>query len=576
MLDKRLVHEAKKNRSFLILTVCLGLAAGLLTVLQAGCFAHIVSEVFIQKQSLHAVWPLMLTLLAVIFLRTLISFLSEVFAQRIASRIKAELRQKLLAKIFSLGPAYLKGERTGEMVNALVEGIETLEDYFSRYLPQLALAALIPLLILIFVFPRDLMSGFLLLITAPLIPIFMILIGKWADSLTKKQWESLSRMSAHFLDVLQGLTTLKIFGRSKAQIKIIARVSDDFRQTTLGVLRVAFLSALVLELVSTVSTALVAVSLGLRLVYSYITFEQAFFLLLLTPEFYLPLRRLGSQFHAGLSGVNAANRIFEVLETPVSKEARHKQTSLSGKPMLNLSFHDLHYAYDDGRRKALSGLTFEVRHGEQVALVGKSGSGKTTAANLLLRFIEPDHGEIKLNGISLSQIPADEWRRYVSYVPQHPYLFYGTVRENILLAQPDASEEEMTAAAKLAGADEFIRLLPQGYDTLIGEDGIRLSGGQAKRIAIARAFLKDAPLLILDEATADLDPEAENEIADSLRQLMQGRTVIIIAHRLSTVKRADRIVVLADGQVVETGRHEELMKNRGMYYRLVTAYKGAA
>ena len=576
MLDKRLVHEAKKTRGFLLLTVCLGFAAALLTVMQAGYFAHTVSKVFIQKQGLNTVWPLMLALLAVIFLRAIISCLSEVFAQRIAARIKAELRQRLLAKIFSLGPVYLKGERTGEIVNTLLEGIEALEDYFARYLPQLALAALIPLFILVFIFPRDLMSGFLLLITAPLIPIFMILIGKWADSLTQKQWESLSRMSAHFLDVLHGLTTLKIFGRSKAQITIIARVSDNFRQTTLGVLRVAFLSALVLELVSTVSTALVAVSLGLRLVYSHITFEQAFFLLLLTPEFYLPLRRLGSEFHAGLSGMNAANRIFEVLDTPISKEVRNKQISLNGEFMLNLAFHDLHYAYDNGTRAALNGLTFEVHHGEQVALVGKSGSGKTTAANLLLRFIEPDHGEITLNGISLSQIPPDEWRRYVSYVPQHPYLFYGTVRENILLGRPDASEEEITAAVKLAGADGFIRRLPHGYDTLIGENGVMLSGGQAKRIAIARAFLKDAPLLILDEATAGLDPETENEIAVSLKRLMQGRTVIIIAHRLSTVRRADRIVVLADGQVAETGRHEELMKKQGIYYHLVTAYKGAA
>ncbi|WP_423055361.1 thiol reductant ABC exporter subunit CydD [Zhaonella formicivorans] len=574
MLDKKLMTEAKKSRRFLALTITLGMFTGLLTVLQAGYFARVVSGVFLRGEGLRQVWHWLMFLLAVIVLRAGSAWLAEVVAYRAAARIKEDLRQRLLAHLFALGPLYARGERTGELVNLVVEGVESLEAYFARYLPQLALSVLVPVLILGFVFPLDLLSGFIMLFTAPLIPLFMILIGKWADHLTQRQWDDLSRMSAHFLDVLQGLTTLKIFGRSKDQLEIIARFSDRFRVSTLGVLRVAFLSALVLELFSTISTALVAVALGLRLVYARITFEQAFFLLLLAPEFYLPLRMLGAQFHAGLTGVSAAKRIYEVLGLLPPGNSQGS-TPLSTQVQLHLTFQDVHYAYD-GNRPALQGVSFKVRPGERVALVGASGSGKSTVAGLLLRFMEPDSGRITVNGMPLRELPAQEWLRLVAYVPQHPYLFTGTVRANISLGQPEASMEEVIAAAKLARAHDFICSLPQGYDTPLGERGMGLSGGQARRIAIARAFLRNAPLLLLDEATAGLDPENEQEIEAALDSLMQGRTALIIAHRLSTVRRADRVLVLDKGRVAEAGKHEELMQREGIYYHLVTAFGGAA
>jgi ATP-binding cassette subfamily C protein CydD len=474
----------------------------------------------------------------------------------------------------ALGPAYVWDEQSGELANTAVEGIEALDAYFRQYLPQVALAALVPLTVLLFIFPLDWLSGLILLLTAPLIPLFMVLIGNTADALTRRQWTSLSRMSAHFLDVLQGLTTLKVFGRSRAQIQVIAQISDQYRQTTMGVLRVAFLSALVLEMVATLSTAVVAVQIGLRLLYGRMGFEAALFVLLLAPEFYLPLRMLGTRFHAGIAGVAAAQRIFDVLNiAPKVKDNEVASIAPTSSPDLQfaLSFNEVYYAYDDGSRPALNGLSLEVSPGQQVALVGPSGAGKSTVGYLLLRFIEPDRGTITVGGQPIQDLPLQSWRQQVAWLPQNPYLFYGTVAENMRLGRPWAGPDEIAWAARQAHAQAFIEALPQGYNTRIGERGVRLSGGEAQRIALARAFLKDAPLLVLDEATANLDPEIEDLIQEAMARLLKSRTAIIIAHRLSTVHKADQILVMEAGRVVEQGAHGDLAQRDGPYRRLLQA-----
>lgn len=588
LLERNLLAEARRVRLHLALTIALGLGAGFLTILQAGYLARVISAVFLGGQGLYSVRPWLLILLSLFFLRAVLVWGSRVTSHRAAARVKYDLRQRLVSHLLVLGPVPLKSEHTGELVNVLTEGVEALEDYFAGYLPQLARAALLPLLFLAFVFPRDLASGLILLGTAPLIPLFMFLIGQQAEDLSRQQWATLGRLSGHFLDVLQGLTTLKIFNRSWEQVRILAQVSECFRDTTLGVLRVAFLSALVMELVATLSTALVAVTVGLRLVYNRMPFEQALFLLLLAPEFYLPLRLLGSRFHAGLDGVTAARRIFAILDQPLPAGASSVEGSWLGgrgvpvikkpprRPGLHIALQNVYYSYDKGSRQALEGVSLELHPGERVALVGPSGAGKTTIVHLLLRFLEPDAGEILVNGTPLSRIPLQEWRRQVALVPQHPYFFHGSIADNLLLARPDASREELNTAAGQAGAHEFITRLPLGYDTAIGERGARLSGGQRQRLAIARAFLKDAPFIILDEATANLDPVADRVIQAALERLMTGRTALIIAHRLSTIYQADRILVLDSGRVIETGRHEELMARQGVYYHLVAAFNDPA
>jgi ATP-binding cassette subfamily C protein CydD len=574
-LDKRLIQQAWSTRLYLALTIGFGALVGLILVWQALLISRIVAGVFLAGKTLIGVQPQLLLLLALSITRAGLSWGSEVTAQKISGHVKHSLRQRLMRHLFTLGPAYTSGERSGELTNTVVEGVETLEAYFSQYLPQLAMAALVPLTILIFVLPLDLTSGLVLLLTAPLIPIFMILIGDAADRLTQRQWKSLSRMSAHFLDTLQGLTTLKILGRSRDQARVISEIGTRFRQSTLSVLRVAFLSALVLEMVATLSTAVVAVEIGLRLLYGRLAFEQAFFVLILAPEFYLPLRMLGTRFHAGMSGVAAAGRIFEILDTPL-RQVKSSPQHRKGPPeyRFDIHFQNVHYTYENDRRTALHDLSLRIPPGHKVAIVGPSGSGKSTIAHLLLRFIDPDGGAINIDGQSLDSLDITAWRSQIAWVPQNPYLFNASVGENIRLANPNASPEEVIHAARQAHAHDFIQALPQAYDTLVGERGSRLSGGQAQRIALARAFLKRAPFLILDEATANLDPEIEAQLREAMEHLLQNRTALIIAHRLGVVLNADVILMIAGGRIIETGSHAALLEDGGPYSRLFTAYGG--
>jgi ATP-binding cassette subfamily C protein CydCD len=586
-LDKRLVSQAAGVRRGLALTIGTGLLAGIVLVGQARFLSRVVGRVFLAGDGLEQVRPLLLGLLALALARAALVWLGEVAAGRAAGRLKADLRERLAAHLLALGPAYLQGERTGELANTAVEGVEALDAYFSQYLPQLALAALVPLTFLLFVFPQDWLSGLVLLLTAPLIPVFMILIGDLARTLTRRQWAALSRMSAHFLDVLQGLATLKLLGRGQEQTETIARVGERFRETTMGVLRVAFLSALVMELVATISIALVAVQIGLRLLSGRLGFEEAFFILILAPEFYLPLRLLGARHHAAMAGLEAARRIFQVLETedlsPRPPSLRGKGGSypplfvgvgwgvglISPPSSFHLVFTGVHYAYEDERRPALHGVSFELPPGRHVALVGPSGAGKSTIAHLLLRFIEPQRGTITVDGAPLHEFPPAAWRARVAWVPQNVYLFHASVADNIRLARPDAALDEVVRAARQAHAHQFIQALPQGYETPVGERGARLSGGQAQRIALARAFLKDAPLLILDEPAAHLDPEHEALLGETFARLVQGRTVLTIAHRMSTVAGADRILVLDGGHVVQAVTHAALLEAAGLYRRMV-------
>jgi ATP-binding cassette subfamily C protein CydD len=582
VINKRLLQLAQSARFNLILTIMLSLLGGIVLVGQAYFLSQIINSVFLEQQTLVDVRSLLLILLILSLIRAGFTWSGQASAQRVAGQVKTNLRNRLTAHLLALGPAYTHGERTGELTNTAVEGVESLNAYFSQYLPQLATAALVPVTILLVVFPIDTLSGLVLLFTAPLIPIFMILIGQQADRMTRRQWTSLSRMSAHFLDVLQGLTTLKILNRSRQQTDTIARISYRFGEVTMRVLRVAFLSALVLELVATLSVAIVAVEIGLRLLYGRIEFVDALFILILAPEFYIPLRMLGTRFHAGMSGVAAAQRIFEVLDTPVSETASETTATTDHRPLttdntqlaseFSIKFDDVHYAYDDGERPALNGVSLTLSPGQKVALVGPSGAGKSTMAHLLLRFIDPQQGKITINDTPLSSLDLSAWRAQVAWVPQNPYLFHGTIIENIRLARPNADFDTVQTAARQAYADDFIDALPQGYDTPISERGVRLSGGQAQRIALARAFLKNAPLLILDEATANLDPEHEAHIQTAIKQLLQNRTALIIAHRLNTVTSANQIVVMDEGKIVGQGTHDALVKNTGLYHHLTTAF----
>ncbi len=573
MIDRRLLSLARSGRGAWVAVAALAVCGAGLAIGQAWSLSRLLDRAFLRGDGLAEVTPLLGALVLFSLLRAGASCGADLAAAGTAIRLKTALRDTLIDHLVALGPAYAQAQRTGELAATVVEGVEAVDAYLRQYLPQILLAALLPLCLLAVILPVDPLSALVLAATAPLLPLFTILIGRAAEALTRRQFGALSLLSAHFLDVLQGLTTLKLLRQSREQAEVIRRVGDAYRAATLQVLRVAFLTGLALELVATLSTAMVAVQVGLRLLYSRLGFQEAMFVLVLAPEFYLPLRGLGTRFHTGAAGVAAVERIFQVLAAPRPPAAAAPRAATPSSPAAPpaLSIRDVQYAYD-GARAALQGLTFDIPAGGTTAIVGPSGGGKSTLVYLLLRFLEPTSGEITIDGRSLPQIPIEDWRRQVAWVPQSPHLFPLSLAENLRIARPDATDEDLRLALARAELNELVSGLPAGLDSLIGERGARLSAGEAQRLAIARAFLRQAPFVIFDEATASLDPALEARLQSATESLMRGRTVLVVAHRLSTVYRADQIVVMQAGRAVERGSHAALWGAGGLYHRMLAPF----
>lgn len=568
-------RQARRVRGALAASVALGALDGLLLILQAWLLARIIAAVAIDGAALADVWPDLWQVLAVFIARTVISPPAEVLAFEAAARVKLVVRARLVEHVQALGPVWARRQASGEIAHGLTDAVESLEAYYAGYLPQIARAAFLPAAILVFVFPQDWVSGVILLITAPLIPFFMILIGKGAEALNQRQWRRLSRLSAHFFDAIEGLTTLKLFGASRREAAVVARMSEAYRHSTMTVLRVAFLSSLMLEFLATIAIAMVAVYIGFRLYYGEMQFLPGLFVLLLAPEFYLPLRNMGSQYHARMEAIAAAEQIVALFDEPV----RHAMAEHGDEPALetlqSVAFRDVAFAYADGPR-VVDAIDFTIARGERVALVGPSGAGKTTISQLLLGFLRPQHGTVRVNDVDLTHIDRQDWLARVAWLGQTPTLFYGSIADNIRLADPGADEAAVRRAAAEANAAAFIERLPAGYETIVGDRGQGLSGGEIQRIALARAFLKNAELVVLDEASASLDPDTEALITEAVERLARDRLMLVIAHRLATVRRADRILVVERGRIVEQGGHDALLSHDSRYARMLSLYRGGA
>ncbi|MGX6748705.1 thiol reductant ABC exporter subunit CydD [Streptomyces xantholiticus] len=549
-IDPRLLRYAHATRGFLAAVVVLGGVGAALVIAQAMLIAEVVVGAFQRGLPVSDLAAPLTLLAAVAVGRAAVSWLTELAAHRASAAVKSELRRRLLNRAAELGPGRLSGhgpsparsawEGTGSLVALATRGVDALDDYFSRYLPQLGLAVVVPVAVLARIVTEDWVSAAVIVVTLPLIPLFMVLIG-WATRTTMdRQWRLLSRLSGHFLDVVAGLPTLKVFGRAKAQAESIRTITTQYRQATLRTLRIAFLSSFALELLSTLSVALVAVGIGMRLVHGDLDLYTGLVILILAPEAYLPIRQVGAQFHAAAEGLSAAEEIFEVLETAPRRSG--------GSPVpgtLRLEIDAVTVRHKRRSEASLDAASLVVEPGETVALVGESGVGKSTLLDVLLGFVDPAEGRVRIGGTDLADLDMERWREQLAWVPQRPYLFAGTIAENVRLARPDADDAAVLAALREAGAYEFVSALPLGPQSPIGEDGAGLSAGQRQRLALARAFLADRPLLLLDEPTAALDGATEEGIVEAVGRLAQGRTVLLVVHRPALLAVADRVVTLS-------------------------------
>jgi ATP-binding cassette subfamily C protein CydD len=545
-LDPRLVRRARPVRTLLGIDVALGVVTALLVLVQATLLARIVAHAF-HGASLDKVATDLVLLTVAFAVRGLLAWCFEVAGARAATDVLSELRLELVARRLRAQPAALDGVEAAEIAAAGIQGVDGLAAYFGRYLPQVVLACVVPLAVLGWVAAIDLTSALLMLVTLPLVPVFMWLIGRYTEERTRERWLALRLLSGHFLDVVRGLPTLRMLNRSRAEVERIGESDERYRRATMATLRVGFLSGSVLELAATLGVALVAVTVGVRLVGGGLGLQAGLTVLVLAPELYLPLRQLGMQFHASADGIAVAERILALAEAPV--EVGSGGALVAPSPTVaTVRFERVSFEYASRAGRVLNELELELVPGETVALVGESGAGKSTVASLILRLAEPSRGRISVGDVDLAVCDTEDWRRQLAWVPQHPTIFRGTVADNIRLGRADASDEDVREAARLAGADGFVGALPGGYETLVGDGGRPLSAGERRRVALARAFLRDAPLVILDEPTADLDAESAELIGRAVERLRRGRTVLLIAHRPEFAGRADRVVVLEAGR----------------------------
>ena len=547
VVDPRLVSYTRGTRRFLVVTVLLGAVTACLVLAQAWIIANTVADVVVHHEDLVRVRTMVVVLLVVILGRALVSWLGERMADRASASAKSDLRTALVDQVARLGPSGIDRECSGSLVVLATSGIDALDSYFARYLPQLLLAVIVPVMVITVVLGADWISALIIAVTVPLIPLFVYLVGASTKARMGRQARLLQRLSGHFLDVVAGLPTLKVFGRARSQAAAVRDVTDRYRAATMATLKVAFLSSLILELLATFSVALVAVAVGLRLLGGQLSLATALFVLILAPEAYLPLRHLGTNYHASAEGMKAAGDVFEVLERPIPPQGSRTDRMDPSRTVLRVA--NLEVIHPGRSLPALRECSLTVEPGEVVAIVGPSGCGKSTLLSVLLALTPTWTGSVRVGDVSLTDLDPEAWRNQVAWVPQQPHLFAWSIADNVRLGRPGATDHAVSAAVTEAGLDDVVARLPHRLETVLGQDGFGLSTGERQRVALARAFLRDAPLLLLDEPTANLDGKTEESVLHAVRRLMIGRTALIVAHRPSLLAVADRVIQLAPAVV---------------------------
>lgn len=560
-----LKSEEKRAGSRLSMASGAAILGGVFLLLQAWCLAKAVDGVLFGSATLSDVWPWIAGGIAAAAAKSFLSYLTDRWGFAAAAAIKHDLRRRIFSAAADLGPARMGRDAAGRIVTVWMENVEALNNYYARYIPARVQTAVLPLAILLIVYPVDWLSGIILTVTAPLVPFFMIMIGKDTERFNRRQWKRLHFMAGYLLDLLQGMRTVRLFQAGGREARMVRRVSEDYRLETMKVLSVAFLSSLALEFLATASIALVAVIVGFRLFWGEMDFLRGFFVLLLAPEFFLPLRRMGVFYHVRLEAVTAAENIANFLSSAARSAAAGGIVTASGQAP-EIVFDDVHFSYGDGA-EALKGVSFKIPAGSRAALVGPSGAGKTTVMSLLLGFIHPASGRILVDGQDIGTLDMAAWRRRIGWVPQHPHLFAGSLRDNICLGMPDA---DLAGVCRALHVDDIAAAVPGGYDGAAGEKAARLSGGQAQRVALARAFVRPADLFMLDEPSARLDGKTEGAIQSAIGDMTLGKTVVVAAHRLKTIAAMDQIIVLESGRVAAAGTHDALLSAHEGYRRAVS------
>ena len=549
-VDRRLIGESRVARTHLALAGALGVISAALILAQAGLLADILARAAMHHTTLLALESQLIALAAVLFARALVSGGFELSGRWGAFRVMSELRGRLVRRLLLETPEQRpQAGRTGELAGTAVQGVDALESYFAGYLPQLVLATVVPLAVITWVITLDPITAGILALTVPILIGFMILIGKGARAQAQRRWRALALLGAHFLDVVGGLATLRAYRRQGAQEQILLDVGERYRSETMATLRTAFLSAFVLELCAMIGTALVAATIGVQLISGTLGLQAGLTVLLLAPEMYGPLRQVGQQFHASTDASTASKRIFQTLDGPPAITRSPRPRQAMGPAEAPVEFHSVDYEYPQREGSVLSGIDMRLEPGLITALLGHSGAGKSTIVRLLMRLADPTCGRIACGGVDLRELDLERWRSQIAWVPQRPTLFTGTIAQNIALCRPRATPTEIQRAACAAGAEEFIGRLPHDLQTQVGEGARRLSAGQAQRIALARAFLADRPLLLLDEPTSHLDEQSTQTISETIRALAHGRTTLLIVHHPLLTELADRLQVLRSGHL---------------------------